>query len=48
MYGQAHRSVLYGLTSSDVPSRSPTQGNNIGLPLNNKKSSALSRGLNLV
>ena len=24
MYGRAHRSVPYGLTSSDVPSRSPT------------------------
>ena len=26
MYGRAHRSVLYGLTPSDVPSRSPTTG----------------------
>ena len=26
MYGQAHRSVPYGFTPSDVPSRSPTTG----------------------
>ena len=26
MYGRAHRSVLYGFTPSDVPSRSPTTG----------------------